>query len=147
MFDYKCVLIATDLSPHGKKILARALAMASESDAEVHLIHVVEHSPLSYAGEFSIPIDGNVEQQIEAEALLIMQNIAAKYNIKSENICLSQGSVKRAVTEHAKKIHADLIVVGSHGFGAMDILLGSRANAILHNAPCDIWVFKDKQKK
>lgn len=147
MFDYKCVLIATDLSPHGKKVLERALAMASGSEANVHIIHVVEHSPLSYAGEFSIPIDGNVEQQIEAGALEALQAIALKHGINEDNICLSQGSVKRAVTEHAKKIHADLIVVGSHGFGAIDLLLGSRANAILHHAPCDIWVFKDKQQK
>ncbi|PHQ78472.1 MAG: hypothetical protein COB66_08830 [Coxiella sp. (in: Bacteria)] len=58
---------------------------------------------------------------------------------------MGSGSVKIAVSEYAKKIKADLIVVGSHGHGTMDMLLGSRANAILHYAHCDIWVFKENK--
>jgi universal stress protein A len=35
-------------------------------------------------------------------------------------------------------VHADLIVIGSHGRHGMGLLLGSTANAVLHGSPCNV---------
>jgi universal stress protein A len=142
MLGYKRILVATDLSPQGRTTLEKALTMAKDSKAEVFVIHVLERSPMSYGGEFSIPMNTNVEQTIESQALTILQEVAQKYGFDDSHISLANGSVKTEVTKLAKKIKADLIVVGSHGGGTIGVLLGSRANAILHQADCDVWVFK-----
>ena len=142
MLGYKRIVIATDLSPHGKKTLTNALALAQTTVAEVHVIHVIESSPFAYAGEFSIPMDTNIEQTIETQARQALGKVIEEHGIKEDNICLTTGSVRAAVIDYAKKIKADLIMVGAHGHGAVDAFLGSRANAILHHAKCDVWVFK-----
>lgn len=143
MLGYKRILIATDLSPQGKKTLEHALEMAKSSGAAVHIIHVMERSPISYGGEFSIPMDPNLEQTIESQASAILQQLSEKYSFDNSHVKLVNGSVKMEVTKYATEIKADLIVVGSHGGGTIGVLLGSRANAILHHAPCDVWVFKE----
>jgi len=145
MLGYKRILVATDLSPQGQITLEKALTMSKESKAEVFIIHVLEHSPVSYGGEFSIPMSSNVEQTIELQALAILQEMAQKYGFEDSHISLAGGSVKTEVIKLAGKIKADLIVVGSHGGGTIGVLLGSRANAILHQADCDVWVFKENK--
>ena len=146
MLGYKKILIATDLSPHGQVMLKGALEIAKSVGADVYMIHVLEQSPLAFGGEFSVPLDGNMEQKIEVEARTVLEQIAQKFGIDDGHLHLSIGSVKLKVTEFAKKINADLIVVGAHGHNKMDLLLGSHANAILHKAGCDVWVFKNKEK-
>lgn len=145
MLGYKRILVATDLSPQGKVTLEKALGMAKDSQAEVFVIHVLERSPMSYGGEFSIPMDTKVEQTIEAQARSILQDMAHKYGFDDDHIYLANGSVKTEVTKLAKQIEADVIVVGSHGGGTIGVLLGSRANAVLHQAHCDVWVFKQSK--
>ena len=52
------------------------------------------------------------------------------------------GAIKLGVNDIAQEKHADLIVVGTHTHHGLEVLLGSRANAILHLAKCDVWVIK-----
>jgi len=146
MSKYKHVLLATDLSEQSAEVAKKALAIANECGATLSIIHVIEHSPLAYGGEFSIPIDINVEQSIEEQARQTLTDFAQKHHIAEDHVHLGMDSVKTAVSHLAEKIHADLIVVGTHGHHGIDILLGSRANAILHQAKCDVLVVRINDK-
>lgn len=42
----------------------------------------------------------------------------------------------------AKEIHADVIVIGSHGYGALDRLLGTTAAKIVNHAECSVLVVR-----
>jgi len=48
------------------------------------------------------------------------------------------GSARTSVVAHAKKINADLIVVGEHGRHGLSLLLGSTADGIIHHSECDV---------
>ena len=48
------------------------------------------------------------------------------------------GSPKGVILSQAEALHGDLIVVGTHGHRGIARLLGSTANAISHNARCDV---------
>jgi len=53
------------------------------------------------------------------------------------------GYPKEAITTYAKEWGADLIMVGSHGHGAVTrLLLGSTAQAVLHAAHCPVEVVR-----
>lgn len=53
------------------------------------------------------------------------------------------GSPQRAIVERAQEWGADLIVVGSHGYGFWSrTLLGSVSNSIVHHAPCSVLVVR-----
>ncbi|HLB55737.1 MAG TPA: universal stress protein [Coxiellaceae bacterium] len=139
---YKNILLATDLSEHSDKIAKRAAAIAKSLGAKLNIVHVAAHTPIAYAGEFSIPVDAEFECALEKQAKARLAKLGKKYNIAAKSQYLAQGSVKMAVTDLAKKIKADLIVVGTHGHEGFDLLLGSQANAILHAAKCDVWVIR-----
>ncbi len=145
MLNYKNILIATDLSKSADLLAKRAKDITNGSDAAISVIHVMEHSPVAYGGEFSIPIDVNLEQSLEENALKSLQTFVEHHQLTDAKLHLEKGSVKLAVTEKASEIHADLIIVGTHGHHGIDILLGSRANAILHVAPCDVLVVRIKE--
>jgi nucleotide-binding universal stress UspA family protein len=52
------------------------------------------------------------------------------------------GSVYNEVLAEAKKIGADLIVVGSHRPGMATYLLGSNASTIVRHAECSVLVIR-----
>lgn len=53
------------------------------------------------------------------------------------------GSPQRVLVEKAKAWGADLIVVGSHGYGFWSrAMLGSVSNSIAHHAPCSVLVVR-----
>lgn len=142
MLSYKKILITTDLSENSRHIAAKAKEIAEKSKANLYAVHVLEHSPVAYANEFTIPLDVNIEQTLEAHVRQALLKYGKKYNIPENNLFFTNGSVKTAVGEIANKIKADLIIVGSHSHHALDVLLGSHANAILHIAKCDVLVVK-----
>lgn len=144
MLKYQHILVAVDLSPVTDQVLSEARDMAKESKATLSMVHVMEHSPVAYGGEFSIPVDVNLEQSLEHEVKSEIQKLGERYGIPVERQFLETGSVKLAVTDLAQELHADLIVVGTHGHHGLDLLLGSRANAILHRAQCDVLVIRVK---
>ncbi len=147
MLGYKQILIASDLSEHTDKIVATAADIAQADQAQLSIVHVMEHSPVAYGGEFTIPIDVNVEQVLEAHVREELAKIGDKYNIPPSQQHIASGAVKLAVIDTADEINADLIVVGTHGHRGVSLLLGSRANAILHLAKCDVWVIRIKEAK
>ena len=146
MLKYQHILVAVDLSPVTDQVISRAQEIARESKALLSMVHVMEHSPVAYGGEFSIPVDVNLEQSLEQEVRKEMEKLGAKYGIPPEHQYLESGSVKLAVTDLAEELHADLIVAGTHGHHGLDVLLGSRANAILHRAQCDVLVVRVQEK-
>ena len=141
---YKHVLFATDLSKQSNVVAKRAADIASNVGAKLSIVHVLSYSPVAYAGEFSIPIDAEFEHTLEKNAKKQLATQAKKYSLPIKSQYLMEGSVKLGVTDLAKKIKADLIVVGTHGHEGLNLLLGSQANAILHAAPCDVWVVRIK---
>ena len=144
MLDLKHVLLATDLSEQCDQVAQAAFDIAKTCNATLSIVHVMEHSPIAYGGEFSIPIDVNLEQTLETHAREGLATLADKYNIPENNQHIESGSVKLGVVELAIELKVDLIVVGTHGHHGMDLLLGSRANAILHSTKCDVWVVRIK---
>lgn len=53
---------------------------------------------------------------------------------------------KLVILEQAKKLHTDLIVMGSHGRHGISLLLGSTANGVIHHAQCDVFVVRVKEE-
>ncbi len=53
------------------------------------------------------------------------------------------GSPDSRIVETAEEWHADLIVVGSHGYSRWErLLLGSVSDSVVHHAPCSVLVVR-----
>jgi len=144
MMHYRHILLATDLSDQSDQVARRAQEIAQESKAKISIIYVMEHSPVAYGGEYSIPIDVNLQEALEKKAKDSLTKQAEKFGINPADQHLLSGSVKLAVIDTAEEIGADLIVVGTHSHTGLIALLGSRASSILNHAKGDVLVIRIK---
>lgn len=147
MKNYQHLLLAIDLHPGcDKSMLEHGLALAKENGAQVSLIHAVEHlNAYGVAQAYSAVLE--VEDQLVADAKAEMEKIKKQYHIESANAVVEVGSPKMIILDYADENDVDLIVLGSHGRHGLQLLLGSTANAVLHNAKCDVLAVRIKVQK
>lgn len=138
--QYKHLLLATDLSSQSNLVAKQAAHLAKLMRAKLSVVHVAEHAMVAYGGEYSLPIAVDLDTALKQKAKKELARLGKKYHIPEKQQYVKEGSVKHTVIDLAKKISADLIVVGTHGHHGINLLLGSQANAILHAAQCDVWV-------
>ena len=137
MANYRKILMAVDLSEDSDKVAERALAIARNNGAELHIIHVIE--PLSFAYGGDIPMDfSGIQDEIHQQAVSQTARFSEKHAIGEElrHVVLGQPEVE--IHALAEELAADLIVVGSHGRYGLALLMGSTANGVLHGASCDV---------
>ena len=138
MTKYRKILVAVDLSPEAKPVLARARELRGFYGAELCLIHVVEPLVTTSDYELSPDLPLEVERTIEQRAVKYLQALAGDMDITDALQTVKIGSVKREILNFAQQQGCDLIVIGTHGRHGVATLLGSTANAVLHGTPCDV---------
>jgi nucleotide-binding universal stress UspA family protein len=139
----KRILIPTDFSDTSSEALSTAIAFARAFAAKIDLIHVfveptyVLPPPVEMA---TFPFDmGELLAKFRACLDGERQRIAAA-DIPVEALMIS-GRAAPEIVAHAKKIAADLIVMGTHGrSGFQHALLGSVAERVVHHARCPVLV-------
>ncbi|AFQ42515.1 universal stress protein [Desulfosporosinus meridiei] len=141
---FKKILVATDASEYSRRALITALEIAQKYDAEIELLFV-SYIREAYWGNnvaygILIPqeqIDEAGEQALEATLQGIdVGNISVKKKIV-------QGYPSTMILEEAKKLEADLVVMGSHGYGPITgSLLGSVSQRVLPRAECPVLIVK-----
>ncbi|GAB5449975.1 MAG: universal stress protein [Halioglobus sp.] len=137
MSGYQKVLIAIDLSDESTRVVERGRAIAAGSNAEVHLIHVIE--PLSFAYGGDIPMDfSGIQDEIHQQATTQLQRFAQSNDIDAHHQHIVLGKPEVEIHTLAEEQGIDLVVVGSHGRHGFALLLGSTANGVLHGAKCDV---------
>ncbi len=137
MAEYQKVLVAIDLSEDSGLVAQRAIAIARNHGAEVHLIHVIE--PLSFAYGGDIPMDfSGIQDEIHQQANTQLQQFAEAQGIAEPNRHIVLGKPEVEIHATQEELGADLIVVGSHGRHGLGLLMGSTANGVLHGAKCDV---------
>ncbi len=137
MANYHRILIAIDLSDEAIPVLQRAVAMARQHQAELHLLHVVEPLSLAYGGDIPMDFSG-IQEELQQQAQNSLNKYADRYKIAEEHRHLLSGRPEAQIHQLCEELDCDLIVVGSHGRKGLALLLGSTANAVLHGAKCDV---------
>lgn len=145
MGDYNKILAAIDLSEEATEVAAKAARFAAASQAELHIIHVIE--PLSFAYGGDIPIDfSSIQEEIQRQAEAQLRGLCDKLGIPVANLHITLGRPEHEIHALAGSLSADLIVVGSHGRHGIALLLGSTANGVLHGAKCDVLAMRVGKK-
>jgi universal stress protein A len=137
MTSYSKILMAVDLSEDSDGVAERALAIAHNNESELHIIHVIE--PLSFAYGGDIPMDfSGIQDEIHQQAKQQLAKFGDKHGVDATRRHVVLGRPDVEVRSMADELHADLIVLGSHGRSGLALLLGSTANGVLHGATCDV---------
>ena len=111
-------------------------AILSTPDAQVTLLHVVEHIP-SYAVSYMPP-----EYLTEARKALQaeLDELAAKLTNASGVVV--EGHSGRTILDWSETHKPDLIIMASHRPGMQDLLLGSTTNHVVRHAACAVHVVR-----
>jgi nucleotide-binding universal stress UspA family protein len=133
------ILVPHDFSDTAQNALSFALDLASQLGARVTLVHAYEVPTYAYPDGVAVTTDliGNIEQA----ATTALAGVAARAERPGVEIrtVLRQGTPWSEINATAKDVHADLIVMGTHGRqGLAHALLGSVAEKIVRTAPCPV---------
>lgn len=135
---YQKIVVALELIEEGcdEVLLTKAKKYMAEG-AKVHFLHAVEHMS-NYGAAYGIVAGVDIERTLCEEAKKSMAQLVDKLGVNGVEQVVRVGPAKFVILEEAKKMGADLIMVGSHGRHGVRLLLGSTANAVLHGAHCDV---------
>lgn len=147
-FSLKRILVPTDFSETLAAALKDALPLAAEFGAELHVLHVLDMT----AGQFfaaemamvpSPAIEAEARQRAEAElATLLTRDEIANYRAR---LVTEQGAPFAAIIRYAREHEVDLIVMGTHGRGAVaHLIIGSVAENVVRKAPCPVLTIPPK---
>lgn len=137
------LLVALDLSDSTELILHHVEEVAKPLSADVLIVHNAEPEPDVL--EFKVdPISSreSLAKKFHQEHYQI-QEIAERLRAKGLNATalLVHGPTVKTILSEAEKLAANMIVVGSHGHGAMyDLILGSVSEGILHKSNCPVLI-------
>ena len=113
--------------------VARSLCAEGGKIIAVHVYEALQGSVKTYVS------DEAVAQAKQAAQDRLTERVGDAPDV--EPVMLT-GHSGRAITDYAKEIGADCIVVGSHKPGLSDYFLGSTSARIVRHAPCSVHVLR-----
>lgn len=155
----KKVLIALDYDPFAQIVAEKGYSLAKSMNAEIILLHVItnpiyysdqEYSPIMGYGGFNITA---FSQMVNSEGLTKASNYflaETKHHLGDENIktmVVDNDEKADAIINAALHVHADVIVMGSHGRRWLEqIFLGSVTEKVLHETSIPLFIIPTKNK-
>ena len=140
---YKRILLAYDGSPSGQKALLDCQDLAHWSQAELALVAVLPLGIGLVAAEGGIYDSGLMENEKQAMQAVLEDGLQRlqKAGHAATGVLLTGDTVDE-ITEHAKKINADLIVVGHRHLDgwAARWWKSSVSKTLIAHAPCSVLV-------
>lgn len=151
----KRILVPIDFSDITPPVIDLARQLAKAFDAEIHLVHVTELTVAAAPGTLGyglagmpelapmsgVPVPGFEpmpqlipEDEDQKSKLTQWQKEIADAGIKV-SLHEPTGAVAEEILSKAKRINADLIVMGTHGHGAMyNLFVGSATKGVLKHS-------------
>ena len=144
MKNYKRIILAVELlAKSDRRLIEHAQYLVHDFKADVILVHAVPHEGM-YVEE-NLEIEFEMQDALLRDATSKMQELSKSLNIPGKHQVVEKGLAKTVILEAAAKHKADLIMIGSHGRHGLQLLLGSTANAVLHEAKCDVLAVRLKE--
>jgi len=139
----KKILVATDASEYSRQALKSALVLARKFHSDVELL-IVMPKPRVYNASL---LDGDViwPEQTEKEGELAIQATLEGIDISDVTIIkkIVEGKPANMILREIENEKIDLVVMGSHGYGAIaGTLLGSVSQRVLQGATCSVLIAK-----
>ena len=138
----RTIVAAFDFSETSEAAWAVTCRLAVDTNSRVHLLHV-SPNPLSQAWTVeAIGVDfPAIAEAWRQEALQRLNSITPMAGLSEDRITRAVviGVPHTAIVEYAATHHADLITVGTHGYGPIkQLFLGSVAERVLRHAACPV---------
>ena len=145
------VLVATDFSEPSDAALLYGRELAVRFGATLHVLHVPPNIYSSgLIAQNYVVIGPELQQQIEDDARRRLHQLLVdtdRSGPPSIPVVLTASSPALAIVEYAKDHDIDMIVLGTHGRGALShLVMGSVAERVVRLAPCPVLTVRHPER-
>lgn len=152
------ILIATDGSEHSDAVIRTSCQkFINAESANIKIVSVFEQpmvavaaAPYAVAVQFDTTLEEKLREQAAQTVAAAERKVRECFPELKEQLTTQvlRGGAAQAIVEEAEAWDADLIIVGSHGYGFWErMFLGSVSNAITHHAPCSVLIVRKPKNK
>jgi universal stress protein A len=140
MSAFSRVLVPIDFGTESKAVLRIATSLARALGASLYLVHVVRDPYLAVDLPELYAVDwAKLRADLVAETTSRLEALAAEITHPHVTCDVWVGSAPETIIQAAIDGRADLIVMGTHGRGAMgQLFIGSVADRVIRHAPCPV---------
>jgi nucleotide-binding universal stress UspA family protein len=140
------IVVPVDFGPASLEAWLAACDLARSNGSRLHLVHVcAEPLHQAWAGE-AVAVDMEElakEWAIEAAELIAKFAMPGDLDATRVTRTVLTGCAHREIVEFAQTRGADLIVMGTHGYGPLRrLLLGSVTERVLRTAACPVMTVR-----
>lgn len=138
----KRILVGLDSSPRAPTVLATALRLAELANAKLVVYRAIGVPP-DMPREVLSATDARLEDILMRNAHTDLQRLTEHVpRERLESITTAFATPWDGICAAGKKHDADLIVVGSHGYGGLDRILGTNAAKVVNHADRNVLVVR-----
>jgi universal stress protein F len=136
------ILVGVDGSPREPKVLEAAIALAKDRGGKVYLARAmmvpvsIPTAVWTLQGEdFAQFLVEHGNQELSVTAEKVPSELRA-------DMITRLGQPADVLIALAEELDADLVVIGSHGYGGIDRVLGTTAAKVVNRAKCSVLVVR-----
>jgi nucleotide-binding universal stress UspA family protein len=148
LLKLQSILVPVDFSWPSKKALQYAVPFAEQFGAKITLLFVAEPRVVPAELGFIPPAfqeDDFIHKSIERLNELAAQAMPERV---LEKTLVGSGVPFQEITESARGLKSDLIILATHGHaGWKHALLGSTAERVVRHAPCPVLVVRENERE
>lgn len=148
LLDLKSILVPVDFSPPSMRALRYAARFAQQFGARLTLVFVNEPVVPPDFANFPLLVAGPEAARAGRAKL---EKVAREHGVAPrmlEKTAVRTGTAHREIVAAARKFKSDLIIIATHGYGAVKhFLLGSTAERVVRHAPCPVLVVREHERE
>lgn len=135
MREVERLVVCTDLSPMSEAGVALASSLATNLGVVVEMVYALEAPYQALSSEVHRKLTAEREEQLTRLGAKYFKDVAPRITI------VEGANIVDAVTAHAARTSADLLVLATHGrTGLSRVFMGSIAERVTRFAPCSVLV-------
>lgn len=143
MIALKNILVATDFGEASDAALTYGRVLARCFHAKLHVLYVCENVFTRGLGSDAyVAVFPDLQKDVEDTSRKQLDELLTeddRRSLAAEPVVLTSNMPAAAVVQYSKDANIDLIVMGTHGRGAVaHLLMGSVAEKVVRTAPCPV---------
>jgi nucleotide-binding universal stress UspA family protein len=140
------ILVAVDGSPIAAEVLVTGVEIAERFDASMVLLRVIQIPP-EFPAAAHLSEGDPLPEMMRVEAIQMLSALAALHpRAQVSPVSIRSGQPWREICAAAEELDADLVVLGSHGYGGWDRLLGTTAARVVDHASRNVFVVRSRPR-
>jgi nucleotide-binding universal stress UspA family protein len=138
---YRTILVGLDGSEREPEVFRAAVELARAIGAGLHACRAVGIPVGLPEAVWSMPM-AQLDSELVADAERGVAARVAGSAVPVQRAHVRMGAAADVLHDVAVEIGADLVIIGAHGYGMLERLIGTTASKIVHRMPCSTLVVR-----